>query len=41
MQDYGVQISESGHGLVTVTSDKVLVEFIALGGTVLDSYTIE
>ena len=33
--------SESGHGLVTVTPQNVLVEFIAEGGEVIDRYTVE
>jgi 3',5'-cyclic AMP phosphodiesterase CpdA len=32
---------ESGHGLVTVTPQNVLVEFIAEGGEVIDRYTVE
>jgi hypothetical protein len=36
--EYG---SESGHGLVTVTPQNVLVEFIAEGGEVIGRYTIE
>lgn len=33
--------TESGHGLVTVTPQNVLVEFIAEGGQVIDRYTVE
>lgn len=32
---------ESGHGFVTVTPQNVLVEFIAEGGEVIGSYTVE